>query len=295
MNNKRINTHEDVLMPDKNIPVRAFYFEYNKPGELFDLHWHEHIEITYVIEGAIDVECEGHLFHTGAGEIIMINPYELHICSHIQVPLRLYCIIFNVEILKSGFFDMSESRYMQPILGKEIIFENSLGRNEQLAGHIVMAVNEMEKEESGYELAIKGNIMEILVILLRQYMVRVLTNSEREMKIKNNSRINNVVDYINHHYMENLTIEQIAEAAYISKFYLCKIFKKTLHQTVIEYLHDVRISHAKELLKETDMSISEVAFAVGFNDFSYFSRVYKRKTGVSPSKTKKQCEVHTTL
>ncbi len=295
MNNKLNNTHEDVLMPDKNIPVRAFYFEYYIPGGLFDLHWHEHFEITYVVEGAIDVECEGHLVRTGAGEIITVNPNELHCCSHIQVPLRLYCIIFNVELLKSGFLDISESRYMQSILRKEILFKNSLGQNEQLAGHIVKAVNEMKEEKSGYELAIKGNIMEILVILLRQYMVRVLTNSEFEMKIKNNSRINNVVDYINHHYMEDLTMEQIADVAYISKFYLCKIFKKTLDQTVMEYLHEVRICHAKELLKETDMSIGEVAFAVGFNDFSYFSRVYKRKTGVSPSKTKKQYKVHTTV
>ena len=74
----------------------------------------------------MDIECEGRIIHLGREELIVINPNEQHSCPHIETPLKLYCVIFDVEILKSRFFDKSESKYIQPIMQNGILFENLL-------------------------------------------------------------------------------------------------------------------------------------------------------------------------
>lgn len=282
--------HEDVWMPDQDFPVRAFYYEYNVPGGLFDLHWHEHFELIYVTGGSMDIECEGRMIHLCAGDTIVINPNELHSCPHIDTPLSLYCVIFDVEILKSRFFDKSESKYIQPILQNGILFENELQQNSELGAHIVKVCEELESQGRGYELAIKAEILYILVTLLRGCTVRILTSSEKEAKLKNNSRIRTAMDFIDNRYTEEINVDEVAEAVFVSKFYLCKLFKKNLGQTVIQYVHDVRLGHARKLLEESDYSISQIASMVGFNDFNYFSRIYRRKMCETPSQTRNRAK-----
>lgn len=284
---KLSSIHEDVVMPDQDFPVRAFFFEHNVPGGLFELHWHEDFEITYVVEGAMDIECEGKLLRLEKGDVAVINPNELHSCPHIEVPLKLYCMIFDVEILKSRFFDKSESKYIHPILNNAILFENFLANNTVIADYVKGACRELKIQAKGYELAIKAYILNILVALLRGHVVRFLTNFERETKIKNNGRIRAAVDYIHIHYTEELTIEEIAEAVYVSKFYLCKLFKKNLGLTVVDYINNIRMMEAKKLLLETDGPVSAVAFEVGVGDFNYFSRLYKKRWGETPTQTRK--------
>lgn len=287
---KPLNIHEDVRMPDQDFPVRAFYYESNVPGGLFGLHWHEHFELIYVKGGGMDVECEGQMIHLEAEDIIVVNPNELHSCPHIDTPLSLYCVIFDVDILKSRFFDTSESKYIQPILQNSILFENDLRQNSDLAGHIMRVCEELETKGRGYELAVKAEILYILVNLLRGCDVRILTNSEKEAKLKNNSRIRTAIDFIDNHYAEEIHVDEVAEAVFVSKFYLCKLFKKNLGQTVIQYVHDVRLGHARKLLEESDYSISQIASMVGFNDFNYFSRIYRRKMCETPSQTRNRAK-----
>ncbi len=278
--------HEDVFMPDQDFPVRAFYFEHERPGGLFGMHWHEDFEITYVTEGAMDLECEGRLLKLKKGDVAIINPNELHSCPHVEVPLKLYCMIFDVEILKSRFFDKSESKYIHPILNNGILFENFLGGHKIIAQDVMAACRELADQDKGYELAIKALILNILVILLRGHVVRFLSPSERETKIKNNGRIRAATDFILGHYTEPMTIEEIADAVFVSKYYLCKLFKKNLGLTVVDYINHVRMTEAKKLLLETDAAISQVACQVGLSDFNYFSRLYKRKYGETPTQTR---------
>ncbi len=287
MDQKLSCIHEDVFMPDQDFPVRAFFFDYNESGGLFGLHWHEDFEITYVVEGTMDIECEGRQIKLKKGDVAVINPNELHSCPHIQTPLKLYCVIFDVEILKSRFFDKSESKYIHPILNNGILFENFLPDHFVIANYVMGIFKEIQVQDKGYELAIKAYILNLLVALLRGHVVRLLTNSEKEAKIKNNGRIRAAVQYIHTHYMEEINIDQIADAVYVSKFYLCKLFKKNLGLTVVDYINNVRMSEAKKILIESDEPISKVAISVGFADFNYFSRLYKKKWGETPSQTRR--------
>lgn len=93
-----------------------------------------------------------------------------------------------------------------------------------------------------------------------------------------------IINYINSHISEEITIELISEKCYISKYYLCRMFKKKMGLTVMEYILQTRIVMAKELLKEGNLSVTEISIICGFSSPAYFSRIFKEKTGVTPSK-----------
>ena len=92
----------------------------------------------------------------------------------------------------------------------------------------------------------------------------------------------NIIDYIKDHFNEINGIEDVAEKFYISKFYLCRTFKKLLGVSFISYLTQVKLKHAVKLLTSTNLDISEIAFECGFNSTSYFCNIFKKHFSVSP-------------
>ena len=96
------------------------------------------------------------------------------------------------------------------------------------------------------------------------------------------------LDYINAHFHENISLMDVAENINISKNYLCDIFKKELGVTFINYVTNLRIEKAKEYLTGTDMKMYEVSNAVGYNDYAYFSQIFKKHTGKTLSSYRKK-------
>lgn len=91
-----------------------------------------------------------------------------------------------------------------------------------------------------------------------------------------------VKDYIDEHYTEQLSLQTVSAHFYINKEYLAKLFKETYGFTVNSYISIVRVTRAKEMLRFTDKTISEISYAVGYSDVNYFSRAFKRVEGISP-------------
>ncbi|AGT33538.1 AraC family transcriptional regulator [Geobacillus genomosp. 3] len=97
-------------------------------------------------------------------------------------------------------------------------------------------------------------------------------------------------DYIDRHYAEPLTLDDVAEYIGMSPYYFSKLFKEHFGVTFIDYVTNVRIERAREALAHTDQSLKEICFSVGYNDPNYFSRVFKKQTGLSPSEYRKKLQ-----
>jgi AraC-like DNA-binding protein len=96
------------------------------------------------------------------------------------------------------------------------------------------------------------------------------------------------VEYINHHIAEDIILDRICAACYLSKYHFCRLFKEKLGLTVMEYILKTRIAMAKELLCEAKMSVTEISEACGFSSASFFSRTFKNEVGMSPLQYKKK-------
>ena len=97
-----------------------------------------------------------------------------------------------------------------------------------------------------------------------------------------------IKNYLDEHYTDKISLDDLAEKFFINKFYLSKIFKETYGTTVNNYLISKRITRAKQLLRFTDMTVDEVGVAVGMGDANYFSRMFRKVEGISPRKYRKQ-------
>jgi two-component system response regulator YesN len=97
------------------------------------------------------------------------------------------------------------------------------------------------------------------------------------------------LNYIRENHKNNISLEDVSQHIYISPYYLSHLFKEELGITFVEYLTKVRIEEAKKLLKNSSMSIVAIASEVGYEDASYFSKVFKKMTGLSPNQYRKYC------
>ena len=102
--------------------------------------------------------------------------------------------------------------------------------------------------------------------------------------IKHTDTIFKAASYVKEHYNEKITLDQIANYVYLSKSYLSKIFKEEMNCTLTGYINKVRIDKSKMLLRYENLSIVEIANLVGFDDQSYFTKVFRNIVGISPGK-----------
>jgi len=105
--------------------------------------------------------------------------------------------------------------------------------------------------------------------------------------IKNTSTLSTVMAYIRKNYANNITLDDVSNHVYLSSYYLSHLFKDELGITFVEYLTRVRIEAAKTLLTENNLPIADIAHAVGYEDASYFGKVFKKSTSVTPAKYRK--------
>ena len=137
----------------------------------------------------------------------------------------------------------------------------------------------MELKQPGYE-DICQAFMEILIIrLMRSTGLSVPAEPQNNV---GNHQCAAVRRYIDHHFKESLTLDQLASEAHMNKFYLSHAFKQEYGVSPINYMISRRINESKYLLAETDLSLSQIAQLLGFSSLSYFSQVFRKTQGVSP-------------
>lgn len=133
----------------------------------------------------------------------------------------------------------------------------------------------------------EGEAMEDCCVVLRR--ARNFISVEMNEGGNGQRRIRRAIKFMKEHYSDRLSLEQIAHAAYLSPYHFCRLFKNHAGMTCSKYLSILRVDRAKHLLKETDLSVSEVCFETGFNSLAYFDRVFKGLEGTTPSEYRQRC------
>ena len=131
-------------------------------------------------------------------------------------------------------------------------------------------------------------IYEKLASLLTLLMEESWNPGAHPEKKNRRRNVQAVKDYLDQHYSEKISLDNLAEQFYINKFYLTRIFREQFGLSVSAYLQQVRITHAKQLLRFTDQSIEKTGQECGMNDANYFSRIFRKTEGVSPGEYRKQ-------
>ena len=260
-------------LPMSSYPVRIQRFVDHRGSRV---HWHEEIEILLFTKGTGTVLCDLKELSVKQGEIVMINGNELHTGSINGEGTTYYCIHINTD-------------FFHNLIGNEyVIFEHIINNGE--CERLLKSVIEKTRE-GGFKniTAVKRMLYEFFDLIAEKYVSSVLNEAEYKKHFRRLDTFNSVIEYIDLHYDEELSVQSLAKQFYLSASYFSHMFKERGDTSVMEYINEVRISHAKNFLEREALSVGEIACRVGFNDINYFSRRFRATTGMTPSEYRRKC------
>ena len=231
-------------------------------------HTHNHLELFYIIGGKGQFLINDQLYPVNTNHLVIINPNVLHTEVSLNAQPLEY-IVLGVDGIELSISDTSNGQFC--ILDH---FESL-----DMASCLRNILREMEMKQPGYE-DICQAFMEILIIRLMR-STGLSVPSETSV-VSTNRQCAAVRRYIDLHFKEALTLEQLAEEGHMNKYYLSHTFKKEYGVSPINYMISRRIEESKYLLAETDLSMSQIAQLLGFSSLSYFSQVFRKTQGLSP-------------
>ena len=231
-------------------------------------HTHNHLELFYIVGGKGQFLIQDQLYPVNANNLVIINPNV----THTEVSLNaqpLEYIVLGIEGVELATSENSNGQF-----GILDHFESV-----EISGCIRNILREMEQKNPGYEDVCQA-YMEILIIrLMRNTALAVPVDPQ---VVSGNRQCAAVKRYIDLHFKEALTLEQLAEDAHMNKYYLSHAFKREYGTSPINYMITKRIEESKYLLAETDLSMSQIAQLLGFSSLSYFSQVFRRTQATTP-------------
>ena len=231
-------------------------------------HTHSHMELFYIIGGKGQFLIGEHLYPVSANNLVIINPNVTHTEVSLNTqPLEYIVLGIDGPELTTGGTSGGQFNILDHF---ESVDVSTCLRN---------ILREMELKNTGYE-DICQAYMEILIIrLMRIIDLSVLPDPQLAA---GNRQCAAVKRYIDLHFKEALTLEQLAEDAHMNKYYLSHAFKREYGISPINYMITKRIEESKYLLAETDLSMSQIAQLLGFSSLSYFSQVFRRTQATTP-------------
>lgn len=247
-----------------------------------DWHWHNEFEIVLVSDGSVDFHIGQHTFTLNAGEAIFINSRVLH-----QFTTRTYGVMPNI-VFSPEFIAPTQTgiyqKYIAPVEKSALeylVLRKDCVWQAQILG-AVTALFRLMSEEGYNELQVRNLLSEAWLILEEQTRP-LLTENERKADINfSHNSVMIMMQYIQAHYREPVSLDDIASTVSISKNTAIRYFNATIGMSPVDYLISFRINLACRLLKETSDKIARIAASVGYENTGYFCRLFKKQTGRSP-------------
>jgi AraC-like DNA-binding protein len=225
-------------------------------------------------DGRAECTCNNTTIQASSGDLLFHKPGDSRKAhTFAESPMKCFAVdfLYTCPIFMDGQWKLLDTAlpfsYHQKINDK-YLFSRLLDLFSQLNRSYLST-----RDINGFN---ERSIFSEILILLFKY------KEENQYNYANSRKVDKVINYMTENYMENITLQQLAEHSQISPSYLGNIFKKVTGKSTIEYLINIRINKAKSLLKD-GFSVSETSKLVGFNDIFYFSKAFRKHEGMSPS------------
>ena len=267
------------VLPRHRTPV-------SHPHDLTEInHHHDFCELVIVLGGMASHNLEGDPFPVVSGDVFVLQGHQQHyfynrknleLINVMYDPTRLelpesqlrrmpgYCALFLLEPAFRGQHRFESRLHLDPI---------RLARVEQLASEIN---REAEQQEPGYAVALTSRLLDLMVYLSRNYLLTDTTEAQALV------HMGNVLGELEKDFAKHWTVADLLKIANMSRSHFMRSFKKATNQAPIEYLNRLRIRKGMEYLRNTNLTITDIATRVGFSDSNYFTRQFKKYGGTTP-------------
>ena len=252
------------------------------------VHWHEEMEVISIKKGSGVVTVDMVPHEVQEGEAMVVFPGQLHGISQVrQETVEYENIIFRPSMLMTPDADVCTAEFLEPLaegrVKSPVHIKNGMAEYGRLSECIRRLDLLCRDKTYGYQLGVKGELFSMLSLLAGD-CVRV--SGERTSKSREKMKL--ILKYIEVHYGERITVEDGAALCYYSNSHFMKYFKQYMGVTFTQYLNDFRLEKAAGLLSTTALPVTDVAQQCGFDNISYFNRLFRKKYRGTPGEYRKE-------
>lgn len=235
-------------------------------------HTHPFTELFYVVSGRGTFLLDHETYPIGAGDLVIVPPGSEHTEQSLN-PSPMEYIVLGIDGITFLGTEQASS---------QILYHYS--KKTELLNLLDLILQEVRTKETGYDLACQHLLDLVIIQMIRQFRLVPAPISSSKMT-KECIQIKN---YLDSNYSDHITLESLAKKAHMNKYYLVHAFSRYAGESPMQYLNAKRLQIGRELLLSTDYSIAQVASSVGFSSQSYFSQVFRKESGISPMRYRKE-------
>ena len=271
------------------LPVCLFYTDLDTlPGHINQWHWHDEIQFLVCISGQLSVTVEKEDFPLDSGDALFINADLLHTTRSINGTHAVYATLnIDFRLLASFAGSRMEQSYVLHLRSDPSLTAVRLNREipwqAKILSDLDQIIKNLKEQPTAYELLVCARLYQVWAALIchRETLPQTAAHSLHHQQIKQ------ILDLLHEEYTAPLSLDTLAAATGQHKSSLCRMFKQELHCTISAYLTTYRLVKSQELLLNTDLSITEIAYASGFQDTSYYIRKFKESMHCTPHQWRK--------
>ena len=253
------------------------------------MHFHPEFEIYYLLDGARYYFIENKTYPINKGSLVLVDAMQIHKTSACGKAVHDRFLIELTSEPFSGFLKSVCGLTLKSLFSEHAgIWELDEAGRRHVEALLYSIADEFKCQRAHYSNIVMMKIAELLLFVTR---LKTGGRAGTEASLSESSKhtqIHGVTEYISENYDKVKSLDEICRLFYISKSYLCRIFKEVTGFTVQEYINMRRIKKAQELLEESDMNVSEISAALGYGTMTHFGRVFRKYTETTPLKYRRK-------
>ena len=266
----------------KDDPFSTYHIENAGRSFQIPVHWHDEFEIIYVRSGFLTVSISGESYIGKTGEAFVVSPGNLHLMGSQTGTVDYFTFLFPLKYISFRTDDMLDDKLLEPLnSGHLMICPRVKDTAKELCEQLIdIYMAENDETESKITAQIKTKIILLQFILEMWKKGFVIENDTSGRNIVEKE----MVSYIQQNFTGKISLKEFGEQFHLSEKYISRYFKEHFHITLSQYITYLRLENAKQLLQDTDLSVTETAMQSGYQNVSYFIRSFKKTYGISPLK-----------
>ncbi|MFQ8776593.1 MAG: AraC family transcriptional regulator [Roseburia sp.] len=269
----------------KDDPFSTYHIENAGRSFQIPVHWHDEFEIIYVRSGFLTVSISGESYIGKTGDAFVVSPGNLHLMGSQTGTVDYYTFLFPLKYISFRTDDMLDEKLLEPLnSGHLMICPRVKDTAKELCEQLI-EIYEAKNDESESKITTQVRTK----IILLQFILEMW---KKGFVIENDTSGRNTVEkemvsYIQQNFTGKISLREFGEQFHLSEKYISRYFKEHFHITLSQYVTYLRLEHAKQLLQDTDIPVTDVAMQSGYQNVSYFIRSFQKAYAVSPLKYRK--------
>lgn len=261
------------------------YYRENYTNHVIKLHWHPEIELLYGIGGEVTVTLPEKKYILTSGDILFINPRELHSYTPLTTPVEYHAAVFNISLFQFDNTHFFEQNFTSLIKNGSLRFPRMLTPGHPKYDIICPIVDDLFNKHIRSRALTFADLTMLFCTLLENSL---LDSTSDPASAKKSEDIKRCIKYMEANYARKITLAELAELVHMSPNYFCSYFKKQTGISLFSQLNYIRVKKAAQLLLKSEESIVDVAESCGFENVSFFIRKFKEIQGCTPSVYRKK-------